>query len=311
MRPRTSSVRIRTVVQATFALLLLPVLLGIVVPDGGLAEELRPGGLHIGLSGTLMRDVPEVLVRASSRPMLALIESQTSMKAEFSIVADADSLAERVVSGKTTLGVFPGCEFAWVRQKHTKLCPLVVAVNGKPHLHALVLVRQDAPAKGFAELQGQAVAMPRGSREHCRLFFERSARTCGSEPDKFFSRIDTPASVEEALDELVDGQVDAVVLDGAGLECYLRRKPGRGTQIRELVRSEAFPATVIAYQAGAVDEGSLRKFRDGLLAAKQTALGRQALVMWRITGFELVPKDYEQTLLNIAKAYPKPELKSK
>jgi ABC-type phosphate/phosphonate transport system substrate-binding protein len=242
--------------------------------------------------------------------MLTLIESQTKLKAEISVVADPDSLAERLAAGKTTLGVFPGCEFAWVRQQHPKLCPLMVAVNGSPHLHALVLVRQDAPAKSFGDLQSRAVALPRGTRQHCSLFFERSCKALDAAPDKFCSRIDTPASAEEALDEMVDGQVDAVILDGASLECYLRRKPGRGAQLRELARSETFPATVIAYQAGAVDETHLKKFREGLHAAKQTALGRQALIMWRITGFEPVPKDYEQTLTDIAKAYPKPAAKA-
>jgi ABC-type phosphate/phosphonate transport system substrate-binding protein len=289
---------------------LLIFLLGDVQPGGGMGE-LKPGGLHIGLSGTLMRDVPEVLIRASARPLQELIESQTNLKTEFTVVPDPDKLAERLAAGEATLGVFPGCEFAWVRQQYPDLCPLVVAVNGSPHVHALVLVRNAATAKSFGDLQTLTIALPRGNRQHCLLFFERSCRAAGGDPDKFFNRVERPASAEEAIDGLIDGQVDAVLIDGATLEGYLRRKPGRGSQVRELVRSETFPAAVVAYQAGAVDETCLRNCRDGLLSAKQTAVGRQALVLWRMTGFEPVPKDYEQTLATIAKAYPKPAPKRK
>jgi ABC-type phosphate/phosphonate transport system substrate-binding protein len=285
-------------------------LLGLLWPGGGAGGELRPAGLQIGMSSTLMRDVPDVLVRASARPLQALIETQTSLKAEFSVAPDADSLAERMAAGKTTIGVFSGCEFAWVRQKNPKLSPLVVAVNGSAYHHALILVRHDDPAKSFSELEGRIIAVPTGNVQHCQLFFDRSCKALGTTPDKFFSRVSRSASVEEALDEVVDGQADAAIIDGTGLDCYLRRKPGRGAQIRELVRSETFPAPVVAYHVGAVDDASLKKFRDGLLGAKQTPIGRQALVLWRLTGFETVPKDFDQTLTNIAKAYPRPEPKA-
>jgi hypothetical protein len=39
--------------------------------------------------------------------------------------------------------------------------------------------------------------------------------------------------------------------------------------------------------------------------ANRTALGRQ-LTLWRLTGFEQVPPDYDRTLTEIVKAYPSP-----
>lgn len=138
MWPRSISIRALSAFRATVAVLLLPFVFGVLAPVPGAGEEARSAPLQIGLSGSLMRDVPEALVRATFVPMLALIESQTKLKAEFSVVPDADRLAERLTNGKTSLGIFQGCEFAWVRQQHPKLSPLVVAVNQKPYLHAMV-----------------------------------------------------------------------------------------------------------------------------------------------------------------------------
>jgi ABC-type phosphate/phosphonate transport system substrate-binding protein len=305
MLPRTYTVCAPAALPTLFAVGLLVVLLAL-LPGSIAGEELRPAPLQIGLSGSLMRGVPDSLVSTTSRPMLAMIETRTRLKAEFAVVPDADRLAERLVGGNTSLGVFQGCEFAWVRAKHTKLIPLVVAVNQKPYLSAVVLVGCDSPATKFADLHERQVAMPGGSQTHCRLFCERNCRSCGEGPDKFFARITTPVSAEEALDEVADGTLDGAIVDGVALECYQRRKPGRATQLKELVRSEAFPATVIAYQSGTLDEASLRRFREALIDVKQTAAGRQVLALWRMTGFEAVPKDYDETLARIARAYPSP-----
>jgi ABC-type phosphate/phosphonate transport system substrate-binding protein len=295
--------------QKSLLALVLLLFVGIVLPAG---EAIRPAAaLHIGLSGTITQDVPDALVRASSRPMLALIETHTRRKSEFSIAADADQLADRLACGQTALGVFPGWEFAWVRQKHPRLAPVLIAVNHRPQLHAVVIVRHDSPAQQFSDLAGQTVARLRVDRGHCRLFYERHCNSCGAAPETFFGRIATPNTAEEALDEVVDGTASVAIVDATAWECYQRHKPGRSAPLKELLKSEAFPATVIAYLPGAVDETLLRRFREGLLGAKQTTAGRQALLLWRITGFEAVPKDYEQTLANIAKAYPRPASKEK
>lgn len=269
-------------------------------------EELRPGPLQIGLCGSLMRGVPDALVSTTSRPMLAMIETKTRLKAEFAVVPDAERLAERLVGGNTSLGVFQGYEFAWVRAQHSKLVPLVVAVNQKPYLSAVVLVRSDSQATKFADLHERHVAMPGGNQTHCRLFCERNCRSCGEGPEKFFARLTTPLTAEDALDDVTDGTLDGAIVDSVALECYQRRKPGRAAQLKELLKSESFPVTVVAYQSGKVDEASLRRFREALIDVKQTAAGRQVLALWRITSFEPVPKDYDETLTRIARAYPSP-----
>ena len=72
-----------------------------------------------------------------------------------------------------------------------------------------------------------------------------------------------------------------------------------------------FPAAVIAYRPGILDEATLKKFRDGMLGADQTILGKQMLTLWKLTAFAPVPDDYDQTLLDIVKTYPAPTATAK
>ena len=43
-----------------------------------------------------------------------------------------------------------------------------------------------------------------------------------------------------------------------------------------------------------------------MIAAGRTAMGRQLMTLWKLTGFEEVPDDYERTCAEIGKAYPPP-----
>ncbi len=259
--------------------------------------------LRIGLVGSLFRDAPESMVRAVMQPFATVMEAQTGRTGELVNGGDALHLGGMLANGKADLGVFHGIEFAWAQQKYPELQPLVVAVNRQSHLYAVVLVRCDSKAERLADLKGRSLAVPRFTREHCYVFLERH---CGRLAD-FFGKITRPANIERALDDLVDGKVEAVVADGVGLASYQKRKPARFDRLRALKKSEVFPATVIAYRKGAFDPATIQRFREGLLGVGGTAIGRQLLTLWQITAFEAVPDDYRQTVAEIVKAYPPPE----
>ena len=98
----------------------------------------------------------------------------------------------------------------------------------------------------------------------------------------------------------------AALVEEVPLECYQRRKPGRFKHLKVMARSEVFPASVIAYRAGRLDKALLRSFREGMLDAETTPIGRQLLTLWQLTGFAPVPADYQATLNDIIKHYPGP-----
>src|SRR5262245_914159 len=167
-------------------------------------------------------------------PFKALMEAQTGMRGDMIPINGADVLAAQLDGGKLQIGVMHGIEYAWVRQKHTELKPLVIAVNQRRDLYAHLLVRKDNMAGGMAELRDQALARPSNSKLWCDLCLDRQCRLCGKAPASHFSAVAVPATAEDALDDVVEGTVAATVVDGISLEGYQRRKPARFAQLKEL-----------------------------------------------------------------------------
>ncbi len=147
------------------------------------------------------------------------------------------------------------------------------------------------------------------SREHCLLFLERRCCPAGAVPETYFAQVSKSADVDDALDDVVDDNVQAAVVDEVAFDAYRKNKPGRGARLKVLDQSESFPCAVIAYQPGALSQKQLETFRDGLLRAKDNPAAQPLLKMNRITGFEAAPADYDKELKDILKAYPAPATK--
>jgi len=270
----------------------------------GTARADEPSLVRIGLVASLFRDQPESLIVALMKPFGALVEAQTGLRGQLVTGGQATELGKLLESDKVQLAVFHGVEFGWARQKYPALRPLVVAINQEPYLRALLVVRQDNPARTWQDLSGRTLAMPRGSRDHCHLYLEHCCRCAGRTPAKLFKCRTTPPNSEEALDDVVDREADAVVVDELAFESFQHRKPGRASALKVLARSAVFPAAVVAYHPGALTDEQLAHFRNGMLSANQSALGRQLMTLWKLTAFIDVPHDYEETLKGILKIYP-------
>jgi ABC-type phosphate/phosphonate transport system substrate-binding protein len=266
----------------------------------------RTEAVRIGLIGTLFRDMPQSTVMAVMQPFGALMESQTGVSGELVPAGDSDNLGQQIADDKIQLGVFHGIEYAWAKAKHPELRPLVIAINKMQHLQSFVVVRDDSNLRRTADLRGKVLALPRGSREHCYLFLEKLCKDAKQGIQGYFSKITNPTSVEDAMDDVVDGNVQAAVVDNVSIDCFKRRKPGRFAKLRVLASSETFPPAVVAYRPGSLDDATLQRFRDGLMNSSNTVLGKQLLTLWKLTGFEPVPSDFDQLVTDIAKAYPPP-----
>jgi ABC-type phosphate/phosphonate transport system substrate-binding protein len=266
----------------------------------------RKDVVRIGLVHSLFRDTPDVMVQVIMEPFSALMESQTGIKGQLVMAGDAMDLAQRLKEDKLQLGVFHGVEFGWAQQKYPELRPLMLAVNKQQALHAYLVVRDDSDAAGFTDLRQRSLAVPRRSREHCHLFLHRCCREHGSDSKRYFTQITTPPGVETALDDLLRGKVQACLVDSIGLESYKREKPGCFARLKIVKVSEAFPAAVVAYAPGILDEITLQKFREGMAKANETAIGRQLLAGCRLTGFDPVPDGYQKLVDEIIKVYPAP-----
>jgi ABC-type phosphate/phosphonate transport system substrate-binding protein len=269
--------------------------------------EARAEFVRIGMVSSLFRDVKPALIQMSMQPFSSLVRSQTGLDGRPVVIDSALSLGQQLHDDKVQFGVFHGVEFAWAQQKYADLRPLVIAINRHRQLRANFVVRYDSPVKTFADLKGKKVALPRGSREHCHLFLERECRKCADASKEFLGETVAHADIEAALDDVLRRKVDAAVVDGVALESYQLVKPGCYSGLKVAQQSEVFPAAVVAYRQGALDDATLARFRDGLLKAHQNTRTREMMFLWRLTAFEAIPDDYQQNLIEIRKAYPGPE----
>jgi len=272
------------------------------------AEEkgAQGAGVRIGLVRTLFRDVSPALAQVSMQPFASLMRSQTGVAGEPALCGDALSLGRDLQDGKVQFGVFHGVEFAWAQEKYPELRPLVIVINRQRHLRATLVVRYDSPIKDFADLKGKTVALPRRSREHCHLFFERQCRQLGAVPKEFFKDVVAHPTVEDALDDVLRRKVDAVVADNVSLAGYELLKPGCYSGLKVVQRSCVFPAAVVAYREGGVDEGTLARVHTGLIKANRDVRGKELMSMWKLTAFEAVPADFSRTLAGVIREYPCP-----
>jgi ABC-type phosphate/phosphonate transport system substrate-binding protein len=282
-------------------------LVGLLMEAQAIGDEPKVTTVKIGLSNSLFRDNPEARSEKATRPFKSLLEAQTGLKGEAIPSIKPDDLAQQLKGGKLQLAIFQGFEFAWARQKDADLKPLMLAVNQQQHQRALIVVRNDNAAASLADVKGKTIAAPRRNREYCQLFLDRRCAAAGNAPKDFFAKIPTPTTPEEAVDAVVNGQVDAALTDSHFLDWYKKQKPTRFDRLKVIEKSEVFPATVVAYRAGALDETTLRRLREGMVSAKDNPRGVELMTLCQMTSFDPVPDDYDKLLTEIAKAYPAPE----
>jgi len=261
--------------------------------------------LRIGSSGSLITAGKSGQETAALGTLQNFIKTETGLNNEIIRQKNWRELAEKMASKEFHLGVFQGYEFAWAQEKYPALKPLALAINVHRYSIAYVITAKTSSAGNFAGLQGQALAIT-GADGFLRIFIERQCQALGKKPEEFFSRVTTPENVEDALDDAVDGKVQAVAVDRAGLEAYKRRKPGRFNQLKPVAQSKPFPPVVVAHYDEALDGATLQRFRDGLLNASQKESGQTLLTLFKLTKFEAVPADFERVLADTRAAYPPP-----
>jgi len=212
-------------------------------------------------------------------------------------------LADKMAKRKLHVGVFHGDEFAWATQKYPELKPLALAVNIDRYPVGHVVTRRDNKAKTVADLSGATLTMASSAPHFLRTFLNQVG---GKNPEEFFSKVKLQENVEDALDDVVDGVVQAAAVDRASLLAFKRRKPGRFKQLKDVAHSDPFPPVVIAYYDKVLDEALLRRFKVGLLGAILKEKGRTMLTLFRLTAMQDVPEDFPKVLARTQKAYPPP-----
>jgi ABC-type phosphate/phosphonate transport system substrate-binding protein len=264
------------------------------------------GVLRIGTGGKLVPDAANGKEDAARANLIDFIKTETGLTSEVARQADWRQLADRLAGGQLNIGVFQGHEFAWARQGHPTLRPLALAVNVHVYPTVHIVTGKDGAATDFAGLKGHSLAIAADGRDYLRLFVDSQARAAGQPADAFFSKIVKADNVEDALDDAVDGTVQAAAVDRAALEAFKRRKPGRFRRLKEVAHSPPLVPGVIAYAEGGLEAATLARLRDGLLNANRKDRGQTLLTLFKLTGFGTPPADFDQVLAREREAFPVP-----
>jgi ABC-type phosphate/phosphonate transport system substrate-binding protein len=289
----------RTWLFAASAALATALALGATAPARTPTTQIR-----IGVIQSLFRDIPDPLAQVLMHPFRVLLKSQTGMTCKITRAADPEALGKQLNDGRIDFAVCHGFELAWAQQKYPNLRPLLIAVNKHRQLYARLIVRTDSTAKSLDDLHGTKFGLPIGSKEHCRLFLDRQCEKQDTTAETFFDQVVRPPNMEDALDDVIRGKIAATVVDGVAWDAYAALKPGCCNRLKCIAVSEAFPASVLAYKQHGVDPGVLKQFQDGMLAANRNVRGRELLNLWKLTAFEPVPANYQQSLDHILSVYP-------
>jgi ABC-type phosphate/phosphonate transport system substrate-binding protein len=272
------------------------------------ARQSKVDVLRIGTSGSLTAD-RENKEKGALESLKNFIKEQTGLKNDIARQKDWRELTDKMAKGDLHIGVYQGFEFAWATENRPELKPLALSVNVYRYPIAYVVTRKDNQAKDFAALQGQSICLPDTGQAFLRLYLD--SQTKGKGIDGFFSKVTTQQGVEDALDDVVDGVVQAAAIDRAALEAYKQRKPGRFDKLKKVAESAPFPPAVIAYYDKVLDDATLKTFKDGLLGANKTEKGKAVLTEFHLTGFDAVPDDFAKVLADTRKEYPPPKADKK
>jgi ABC-type phosphate/phosphonate transport system substrate-binding protein len=268
------------------------------------AQPAKDKALRIGNTASLGAEAQVKDRKAVRKELQRFIREETGLHNEVIEQKDWRELGEALAKGRLDVGVLQGFEFAWAQAKYSTLRPLALAVNGQRYSAAYLMVPKDSKAADFAGLRGKSLAIPVPGQGLTRLFVERQCQAAEEKLDKFFSSVASPEFVEDALDDLVDDKYAAVAVDRAGLDAYRRRKPFRADRLKELLHSGPIPRAVVAYAEGGLDAATQQRFRQGLLDAGRKKSGETLLAMFKLTGFEPIPTDFDKVIAEVRKEYP-------
>jgi ABC-type phosphate/phosphonate transport system substrate-binding protein len=272
------------------------------------ARQAKVDVLHIGTSGNLTSEKGQ-REKGALESLKSFIKEETGFNNDITRQKDWQELADKMAKGQLHIGVFQGYEFAWAQKDHADLKALALTVNLYRYPVVYVVTNKDDPAKDFAGLTGHSLALPDTGQPYLRLFVERECKAQGKDMKEFFSKVTADKGVEDCLDDVVDGMVQAAVVDRAALEAFKQRKPGRFAKLKEIAKSPPLPPVVIAYYDKVLDDATLKRFRDSLLAAGKTEKGKTMLTLFHITGFDPVPDDFDKVLADTRKEFPPPTAK--
>lgn len=284
---------------------------GLDLPRGGADEALpMPGECHLGAAriGLVSPGAPDEQAQRFA-PFEAYLSSLLGARAEVAAYQDYDELITDVIRGDLDVAQLPPLAFVLARERDANLTLLATLIaNGDVRYAGYLVVRRDSDVLRLVDLENKKVAFTSPTSASGFVFPLARLVAEGVDVRRLLARARVNRSHREAIQAVVDGEVDAAATYRGGLEAA--RDAGLDTRtLRVLGITAAIPqeALVAHSRLPAHHVACLR--RAFLLANKATAAGRQALARfpdtdgWTVTDEHFYDVAREQ-LRAVRKAAP-------
>lgn len=233
--------------------------------------------------------------------------AQTGFEGDVLVIDTVDEVRKQLRAGEVQVAVFTGFEFAWGRAKNPDLRPLVVSAPDPDALKVVLVVAADSPVKDLNALKGRKFALPSDTSADAIQYLTRKVEAAGSTMSAMFGAPVATTSIEDGLDDVVDGKADAALVDRAALRAFERRKPSRAAKLKPLLESAPLPPCVLAVCAGKLDDEAANKVKTGLTTAHQSEAGTRLLRQLRIQRFDAPSSDFDKLIAEAARQVAPPQ----
>jgi ABC-type phosphate/phosphonate transport system substrate-binding protein len=235
------------------------------------------------------------------RPFADLVQRDTGTKATFDI-ASYKEMVPAFSRGEIQLVILTGLEYGWVRAKNDQARALVHASIDSGATQTVVVVGQNEKAADLKELGGATVALP----ERVPYLTEHYIKSVMGKPIEESFKVQRADNVDDALENVIDGKVQAAIVTKANIAVFAERKPGRYRRLKVLHQSPEFPPATVMYHTKYADKAALRRFEDALLRSTQNVEGQRVLTLYKLKGFEELPTNFDAKVAAIVKQFPEP-----
>ena len=262
-----------------------------------LGDEPKGGKIRIGLTDTFFRGNPEAREEKTTRSFVTLPQGSDRpgrrsrnrhQAGRHAPTAQGRQTASRHLSGlRVRLGASEGCRSQTADDRR-----LSAADRACPDRR-----RQGQCRRGFHGPQGKGAWRTRVEIANTVNYFSIVVvRPLKRRPKDFFAKILTPKSPEEAVDAVVNSQVDAALIDSVFLDWYEKNKAAsfRASESDREVGGVSGPGG--RDRAGGLDEATRDRLRKGMLSAKDNPRGKELMTLCQVTSFEAGAGGLRQTV---------------
>ena len=203
------------------------------------------------------------------QPLAQYLETLLKRPVNFQITKNYSEAVDLIVTEEVDMAYLAALTYIKAKQRNSNIIPLVIPINrvsGRPWYTSVIIANTTKNIKTLQDLKGKRFAFVSPSSTSGFLIPMNVLQTVGINPTKDFSKIHYSGSHDTAIQDLVDGVVDAVTNDKAS---FLRsQKSGKLNGNYKIIwESNPIPAPPIVINTKKFTPKMINQLREILIDA--------------------------------------------